>query len=62
LSPIAVIPYRPEYAADFRRLNLEWIERLFKVEGPDLKALDDPGRASTDFAASSSKAATCTWK
>jgi len=45
LSPITVISYRPEYAADFRRLNLEWIERLFKVEAPDLKVLDDPGRA-----------------
>ena len=45
MSPITVIPYRAEYAADFRRLNLEWIERLFKVEAPDLKVLDDPGHA-----------------
>lgn len=45
LSDITVIPFRPEYAADFRRLNLDWIERLFKVEAPDLKVLDDPAQA-----------------
>lgn len=45
LSAIAVIPFLPQYAADFRRLNLEWIERLFKVEAPDLEVLDDPERA-----------------
>ena len=34
-----------ELAADFRRLNLDWIERLFEVEAADLKVLDDPERA-----------------
>ena len=45
MSAICVVPYRPEFAADFRRLNLAWIERLFKVEEADLKVLDDPERA-----------------
>ena len=45
MSAISVIPFHPRYAADFRRLNLDWIERLFKVEAPDLKVLDDPGHA-----------------
>lgn len=45
MSGIEVIPFRPQYAADFRRLNFEWIERMFKVEAPDLKVLDDPERA-----------------
>ena len=45
MSDVAVIPYRRELAADFRRPNLEWIERLFGVEATDLKVLDDPGRA-----------------
>ncbi len=45
MSAIVVVPFQPQYAADFRRLNLEWIERLFKVEAPDLKVLDDPGGA-----------------
>jgi GNAT superfamily N-acetyltransferase len=42
VSDIAIVPYRREFAADFRRLNLDWIERLFKVEAPDLEVLDDP--------------------
>ncbi len=45
MSAITVVPFRPGYAADFRRLNLDWIERLFKVEAPDLKVLDNPERA-----------------
>ena len=45
MSGIEVTPFRQQYAADFRRLNFEWIERMFKVEAPDLKVLDDPERA-----------------
>lgn len=45
MSGISVVPFRRELAAAFRRLNLEWIERLFTVEGPDLEVLDDPERA-----------------
>ncbi len=48
MSAIKVVPFRPEFAPDFRRLNLEWIERLFKVEAPDRKVLDDPGREIID--------------
>ena len=42
VTGIAVAPMQAQHAADFRRLNLEWIERLFKVEPPDLEVLDDP--------------------
>ena len=45
MSGISVVPFRRELAASFRRLNLEWIERLFTVEGPDLAVLDEPERA-----------------
>jgi putative acetyltransferase len=45
MSVVAVVPYRREYAAAFRRLNLDWIERLFQVEAPDLEVLDDPENA-----------------
>ena len=45
MSGIAVVEFSPAYAADFRRLNLDWIERLFEVEAPDLEVLDDPGAA-----------------
>ena len=48
MSGIAVIPFRREYAADFRRLNLAWIERLFKVEPIDLEVLDHPERIIID--------------
>jgi GNAT superfamily N-acetyltransferase len=42
MSSIRVVPFRSEFAGDFRRLNLAWIERLFKVEPQDLRVLDDP--------------------
>ena len=45
MSGIAVVPFRRELAAAFRRLNLDWIERLFRVEAPDLAMLDDPERS-----------------
>jgi GNAT superfamily N-acetyltransferase len=45
VSGIVVVPFRREFAAAFRRLNLDWIERLFKVEAPDLEVLDDPEAA-----------------
>ncbi len=45
MSGISIVRFRPELAEAFRRLNLDWIERLFKVEGPDRKVLDDPERS-----------------
>jgi len=45
MSDITVAPFRRELAGDFRRLNLDWIERLFAVEEPDRKVLDDPEQA-----------------
>ena len=45
VSGIVIVPYRPELAAAFRQLNLDWIERLFAVEAADRKVLDDPQRA-----------------
>lgn len=39
---IAIVPFRRELAGAFRRLNLDWIERLFEVETADRKVLDDP--------------------
>ncbi len=45
MSGITVVPFRRELAGDFRRLNLDWIERLFAVEAADRKVLDDPEAA-----------------
>ena len=42
MNVFTVTRMREQHAGDFRRLNLEWIERLFNVEPPDLKVLDDP--------------------
>lgn len=39
---IELITYRDEFAADFARLNYEWIERYFSVEEEDVKTLSDP--------------------
>lgn len=39
---IKVVPFRDEYANDFKRLNLEWIEKYFNVEELDKKQLEHP--------------------
>lgn len=45
MTEIAIVPFRRELAPAFRQLNLDWIERLFRVEAADLKVLDDPEAA-----------------
>ncbi|MGI9530791.1 GNAT family N-acetyltransferase [Lutimonas sp.] len=35
-----IIPYRPELAANFRDLNLEWLEQFFYVEAHDKELLE----------------------
>ena len=39
---VKVEPFRDEYANDFKRLNLEWIEKYFVVEELDKKQLEHP--------------------
>ena len=34
--------YRPAHAADFKRLNQQWIEQYFRMEAADHRALDHP--------------------
>jgi len=51
MSGIAIVPFQREHAADFRRLNLNWIERLFTIEAPDLEVLDNPWGAISNMAA-----------
>ncbi|UOQ68833.1 bifunctional helix-turn-helix transcriptional regulator/GNAT family N-acetyltransferase [Hymenobacter volaticus] len=41
-SQVEVLAYEPQYQADFKQLNVEWIDRYFRVEAADLKALDHP--------------------
>ncbi|HYD10525.1 MAG TPA: GNAT family N-acetyltransferase [Acidimicrobiales bacterium] len=37
-----IVEHAPALAADFKRLNVEWIEHWFAIEPADLVVLDDP--------------------
>lgn len=39
---VEIIQYKEEHHADFRKLNLEWLEKYNLVESHDLIVLDDP--------------------
>lgn len=39
---IRIIPYEDRYAAEFRRLNLDWLEQYDLLESHDLLVLDNP--------------------
>jgi ribosomal protein S18 acetylase RimI-like enzyme len=42
MAATIIVPFRPEFSADFASLNREWIEQFFKMEESDLKLLQDP--------------------
>lgn len=39
---IEIIEYEDRYAGDFKRLNLEWLDKYHLTEELDLKVLNDP--------------------
>jgi DNA-binding MarR family transcriptional regulator len=41
-AAVEVIPFARRYAADFKRLNLEWLEKYFRVEPIDEQVLSRP--------------------
>ena len=43
-AAVAIIPFEPRYAADFKRLNIEWLEKYFRVEPIDEEVLSKPWR------------------
>ena len=43
-SAVEVIPFERRYAADFKRLNIEWLEKYFRVEPIDEEVLSRPLR------------------
>ena len=43
MSAISIVGYQDAFAEDYKRLNLQWIEKYFRVEQHDLEQLDDPG-------------------
>lgn len=42
VKKVEVVPFQDEYADDFKKLNLEWIEKYFVVEELDKKQLESP--------------------
>ena len=42
MENVTIVDYNPQYAEDFKRLNVAWIEKYFKVEEHDLEQLSDP--------------------
>ena len=42
LAAVEIVNYQPRYRKDFKKLNLEWIEKYFTVEPIDQRILDDP--------------------
>ena len=42
IAPIEIIPFENQYADDFQRLNLEWLQKYFEVEPPDVEVLSQP--------------------
>ena len=41
---VEVIPFDRRYAADFKRLNIEWLQKYFRVEPIDEQVLSRPAR------------------
>ena len=39
---VEIIPFEPCYAVDFKRLNIEWLEKYFYVEAYDNEVLSNP--------------------
>lgn len=42
VGTVQMVPYRDEYRADFKRLNLDWLDRYGLTEPCDLRMLEDP--------------------
>ncbi|MBN1455814.1 MAG: GNAT family N-acetyltransferase [Methanomicrobia archaeon] len=42
MKNLQIVPFDPTYADDFKRLNLVWLERYFRVEPLDIAVLSDP--------------------
>jgi ribosomal protein S18 acetylase RimI-like enzyme len=41
-TPVEIVSYEPRYSDDFKRLNIEWLERYFRVEPIDVEVLSKP--------------------
>jgi DNA-binding MarR family transcriptional regulator/GNAT superfamily N-acetyltransferase len=43
-AQVRIIPFEARYARDFRRLNVEWLRKYFRVEPIDERVLSQPAR------------------
>lgn len=43
-EPVTIIPYEPRHAAAFKRLNIEWLRKYFRVEPIDVRVLSRPAQ------------------
>ncbi|MFM2287080.1 MAG: hypothetical protein RL684_223 [Pseudomonadota bacterium] len=41
-TAVEIIAFEPRFADDFKRLNLEWLERYFRIEPIDVAVLSKP--------------------
>lgn len=39
---VEIIPFEPRYREDFKRLNVAWLEKFFRVESIDEEVLSNP--------------------
>jgi putative acetyltransferase len=42
MEEVTIVDYKPRYAPDFKKLNVEWIQKFFTVEEHDLMELENP--------------------
>ncbi len=42
LSDVRIVPYHKKYKKDFKKLNIEWLEKYFTVEPVDKKIINSP--------------------
>ncbi|ETN95359.1 GNAT family N-acetyltransferase [Zhouia amylolytica] len=40
MQELKIIPFKPEYAKDFKDINIEWLQKYFFVEQHDMEVLD----------------------
>ena len=45
---VEIIPFEPRYREDFKRLNVAWLEKFFRVEPVDAAVLSNPEQAILD--------------
>ena len=56
---VQILPFASRYASDFKRLNLEWVHKYFRVEPVDEQVLSNPRATSFVPSGAISTSITC---